>query len=383
MKLVFVSNFLNHHQIELCNELHKELGDNFHFVATEDLPEERKILGYEEMNEKYPFVIQSYLNDSQFNKAKTLIEEAEAVIIGSAANEYFELRRKTGKLIIRYSERLFKKGTYRRFIPTTRRKIKNNFFKDYPHMIILAASAYLAYDISLMNIKNPVLKWGYFPEFIPKAKAFKKEDNKTVNLLWVGRLIDWKKPFDAIKVAKKLNNECIEFILEIIGTGPLYEKIQKRIIKNGLAKNVTLLGSMTPEKVREHMKKSDIFLFTSNFQEGWGAVLNEAMNSGCAIVVNKAIGSAPFLVKNRHNALMYNNNDFKGLYNNVKELIYDETLRENLGNSAYTTIAEEWNAKIAAKRLINITKQYLENKQIENVYETGICSPAPIISNKD
>lgn len=107
------------------------------------------------------------------------------------------------------------------------------------------------------------------------------------------------------------------------------------------------------------------------------------MNSGCAIVVNKAIGSAPFLVKNRHNALMYNNNDFKGLYNNVKELIYDETLRENLGNNAYATIAEEWNAKIAAKRLINITKQYLENKQIENVYETGICSPAPIISNKD
>ena len=38
----------------------------------------------------------------------------------------------------------------------------------------------------------------------------------------------------------------------------------------------SMLGSMTPEQVREHMEESILFLFTSDFGEGWGAVLNEA-----------------------------------------------------------------------------------------------------------
>jgi hypothetical protein len=37
---------------------------------------------------------------------------------------------------------------------------------------------------------------------------------------------------------------------------------------------------MPPEEVRVHMEQSNIYLFTSDFGEGWGAVLNEAMNSG-------------------------------------------------------------------------------------------------------
>ena len=34
------------------------------------------------------------------------------------------------------------------------------------------------------------------------------------------------------------------------------------------------------------MEKADIFLFTSDRREGWGAVANEAMNSACALVVS-------------------------------------------------------------------------------------------------
>jgi glycosyltransferase involved in cell wall biosynthesis len=61
---------------------------------------------------------------------------------------------------------------------------------------------------------------------------------------------------------------------------------------------------MAPEAVRDHMEAADIFLFTSDFNEGWGAVLNESMNSACAVVASHAIGSVPFLLKDGENGFI-------------------------------------------------------------------------------
>ena len=45
------------------------------------------------------------------------------------------------------------------------------------------------------------------------------------------------------------------------------------IKEKGLSDSVELLGAMAPEKVREYMEKSGIFMFTSDFNEGWSTVL--------------------------------------------------------------------------------------------------------------
>ena len=66
MKVVFVSNFLNHHQLPFCEEMIKRLGkENFKFIATEKIPDERIKLGYEDMNNIYPFVIRAYENQKE------------------------------------------------------------------------------------------------------------------------------------------------------------------------------------------------------------------------------------------------------------------------------------------------------------------------------
>ena len=70
---------------------------------------------------------------------------------------------------------------------------------------------------------------------------------------------------------------------------------------------VHMLGAMSPDEVRKHMEQANIFLFTSDRNEGWGAVLNEAMNSGCAVVASHAIGSVPYLIKNGNNGYIYEN----------------------------------------------------------------------------
>ena len=91
----------------------------------------------------------------------------------------------------------------------------------------------------------------------------------------------------------------------MIGTGDKLPEIQKSIEDNNLTDCINLLGTMTPAEVRAQMEKHSILVFTSDKNEGWGAVLNEAMNSGCAVIANDEIGSVPFLLKNSQNGLTY------------------------------------------------------------------------------
>ena len=60
MKIVFVSNFLNHHQLPVALEMDKLTEHHYTFVATERINQERLSLGYEDMNQSYPWVIRTY-----------------------------------------------------------------------------------------------------------------------------------------------------------------------------------------------------------------------------------------------------------------------------------------------------------------------------------
>ena len=50
MKVVFLSNYLNHHQLPFCLEMYKKYGNDFKFVSTVKINEERLRLGYKDMD---------------------------------------------------------------------------------------------------------------------------------------------------------------------------------------------------------------------------------------------------------------------------------------------------------------------------------------------
>ena len=128
------------------------------------------------------------------------------------------------------------------------------------------------------------------------------------------------------------------------------------------------------------MNRSNIFLFTSDSHEGWGAVMNESMGSACAVVASSEIGSVPFLVKDGQNGRIYRGGDFNDLYNKVKTLCMDQALRERIGTEAYLTIAETWNAEIAAKRFLELVED-INNKGSSDRYLDGPCSKAAILKD--
>ena len=53
MKLVFVSNFINIHQIPLCEEFYKLLGEDFIFIETTPVDANRIEMGFDRKEYKY------------------------------------------------------------------------------------------------------------------------------------------------------------------------------------------------------------------------------------------------------------------------------------------------------------------------------------------
>ena len=381
MKVVFVSNYFNHHQSEFCEAMDKETKGNFVFIETIPMTEERKQMGW--AVGKIPhYVKKIYVNDEERAKCEKWITDADIVIIGSAPNFLISERLKRKKIVFRYSERIYKNKWKILQIPL--RAIKYHYENRFNNNVyLLASSAYAAFDYKITrNFVGKAFKWGYFPKTIIYDNVESLIDRKVPkSILWVGRLIGLKHPEICIEIAKKLKDEGYQFKLKIIGKGEMEEALMKSIEKYNLEDNVFLLGSMSPEKVREYMEKSEIFLFTSDFNEGWGAVLNEAMNSACAVIVSHAVGAAPFLVKDGVNGFLYKNGNNLELFRKIKWLLNNHSARKKFSKEAYFTIRDEWNAYVAAKRLLELSKNLISESKKNVAIQSGPCSLAECIKN--
>lgn len=374
MKVVNLSNYFNHHQKPLADALHNRLNDGFKFVETSGVPEFRKKLGYLEL--KAPYVLNYEGNEALVER---LLMEADVVIYGEAPLELIKPRYNSGKLTFRDDESRYKNPN--RYLKWPVYTYKSHWInKGY----LLSASAYAPIDYLMSGIRpSKCFRWGYFPEvkkYIGPETLMKKKELKHpqgVSILWAGRLIGLKHPEAAIHVAKKLKDEGVDFELNIIGTGILENKIRELIRDGGLENNVHMLGSMTPAEVRTNMEEADIFLFTSDRCEGWGAVLNESMNSGCAVVADGNIGSVPYLIKDGVNGLIYKSTNWGELYKKVSYLVHNPKEREQIGKNAYSTMLSLWNGEVAAKSFIELCESILNNT--ENPIKEGPCSNAPLL----
>ncbi len=380
-RVVFLSNYFSHHQKPFSDEMFGILGDGYLFIETETMDLERKNLGWG-MTEFPSYVVTKEKLEKDIEFYKNLINLADVVIIGSAPDYLISQRKKEKKLIFRYSERPLKKGNsplkyiYRfvkwRMINTPRCNI-----------YMLCASAYTAADyVKFGMFKNKCYKWGYFPEVkqykdINELIAKKKKNS----IIWVARFIDWKHPELALSVAERLKQDGYDFTLNMIGTGELLGQFKADVVRRNLSDCVIIHGAMTPEEVRKYMEQSEIHIFTSDRNEGWGAVLNESMNSACAVVASHAIGAVPFMLEDGKNGLIYHDGDENDLYLKVKSFFDNKELCCECGINAYNTVTNDWNAEIAVKRCIDLANAILCGDKQPILFKNGICSEAKILKD--
>lgn len=372
MTIVFLSNFFNHHQKFLSDELYRLTQGNYIFVETGSMPEEQIKLGYPTYVE--PYVVH-YDSESK-SRIDRNIFYADVVIMGEAPLVLVKRRIRAGRLTFRDDERRYKSiFKYLKWPIYTINSLTLN--KCY----LLCASAFVPRDYSLSGMKlSKCYRWGYFPEVKTYSDIDMLINNKysnvsgKVKLLWACRMIDWKHPELAVFLAYRLKQRDIGFDLDMVGRGDMELKLSVMIDRLNLNDCVHMLGPMSPYELRDHMEKADIFLMTSDKYEGWGVTLNEAMNSACAVVASHAIGSVPFLIHNNKNGAIYHSCNVDELFDKTLYLINNKEARIRMSENAYKTIVTDWNPRRAAENLIYLVDSLLNGQT--NPIKHGPCSHA-------
>ena len=409
MKVAFVSNYINHHQIPFCDEMDRLTKGNFTFVQTQVMEAERVRMGW---HEERPAYVRCWYEEEFF--CRELLMDCDVALFGGTDDESFiQERLAAGKMTVRISERLYKTGQWKAVSPRGLRKkyFDHTCYRNAP-VYLLCAGAYVPSDFHIVRAyPGKMYCWGYFPETrrydiseLMGQKGWTAE--KVPRLLWAGRMIDWKHPELALETARYLKNSGISFHMDIVGDGELKNRMETMRHSYGLESCVSLPGAQPPEQVRRYMERADIFLFTSDRQEGWGAVANEAMNSGCVLVADHMIGAVPYLVKPGENGFVYRDGKRGELFSLAERLATDGQLCRSVGEKAYRTIVETWNAENAAARLVELLENLAvlkgggesgaavkgidstadtfgpENVSLKNCFQGELypCAPAPVLS---
>ena len=292
--IILISNIPSHHQLPLGGELYRLLGDNFRIAFTSPPDEERLALGWEDASKDLPWAIRVWESKEREKYLRHCIDTFDCVVIGDAPTDLIRERICSGKLTFRYSERMFKRGFIPGFVWWLRRLSKDWWPLNRPNYHLLAAGAYCPLDMRRIGMfKDRIWTSGYFT--VVRTEPPPPRANNVVKMLWAGRMLDLKRADLAIELARRLKSRAYRFSLDVIGSGPMKAKLVRQCQRHGLEDVVSFFPPTTPEGVRDAMLKADIFLMTSNYREGWGAVINEAMDSGCCVVSSKGPGAAPLV----------------------------------------------------------------------------------------
>lgn len=380
MTFTFVSNYINHHQIPLCGALYKTLGEDFTFIQTMPMEEERVAMGWGVDVSKLPYVLCLYEKEYECLK---IIAESDVVLFGWTEKEDIVASRlQSGKTTLRVSERLYREGQWKAISPRGLIAKYNEHIKyRRQNVCMLCAGAYTASDFHLIGAyPDKMFRWGYFTAFRKydetRLDAMKIQDD-ALHIVWAGRFIPLKHPEYVVRLAKHLRDKGYQYHIHMLGDGELEPSMKQEVTDLGLAGSFTFYGYTEPEKVRDVMEQCHIHLFTSNYLEGWGAVVNEGMNSGCVEVVNAQVGAAPYLIRHGENGLVYPDDSYEKMEALVEDLFAHWDDRKQMGRAAYETIRDMWNAEHAAKELLRFVCDLQKGRII--AAEEGPLSNAPVI----
>ena len=380
MTFTFVSNYINHHQIPLCDALYERLGRGFAFIQTMPMEAERVEMGWGVAENEIPYVMCLYEDEYECLKR---IMESDVVLFGWTGREDIVMPRlQSGKTTLRVSERLYREGQWKAVSPRGLiAKYREHIRYRKENVCMLCAGAYAASDFHLIGAyPDKLFKWGYFTKLRTDgdgAFAAMKPKEGPLQIVWAGRFIPLKHPEYAVRLGAALQKNGHAFRIHMLGGGEMEAALKQEIRREGLSESFVFYGYTGPEQVRDVMEKCHIHLFTSNHLEGWGAVVNEGMNSGCVEVVDARVGAAPFLIRHGENGLLYQSGSYDEMEALVFDLFENWEARRAMGRAAYETIRDMWNAEHAAAALLQFSDRLRQGKIVPE--KEGPLSPAPVI----
>lgn len=145
-------------------------------------------------------------------------------------------------------------------------------------------------------------------------------------LLFVGRLVDFKRPLDIVYALSELKSSSIQARALFVGSGKLAKNIASLAKK--LNVSVSLAGFKNQTELPSYYTVSDLLILSSSSSETWGLVVNESFACGTPAIVSDAVGCAPDMIEESKTGFSYPVGNIQALSQAIIKMIPQLTSTE-------------------------------------------------------
>jgi len=218
-----------------------------------------------------------------------------------------------------------------------------------------------------VHLKNVVKNWGVSENNLKviyngtniQSKITKKE-NEVLHFITVGRLAPWKNIDKIIQAMAILNEKGFNFIFNIVGSGPLNEKLKILVKELKLENKIFFLGQKNTKELNKIYLDSDIYIQASGY-EGLPHVILEAINFNLSIISTPIGGTNEILLDGKNGWILKLKDEKAPDEFDLQEIIYElvdnKTKSNNLIHNAKEYLIENFDEDKNLNKYIKLFKQ--------------------------
>ena len=233
--------------------------------------------------------------------------------------------------------------------------------------LILCTSPHYYRDNSVL--KNHLDKTRYLPIGLnleslsideSLLKVLTESETGLFKIIFIGRLVGYKGLKHLIEALSYLDER---FILNVIGDGPLLNKLQLLTNDLSLTGRVNFLGNLNNNQKNAYLRYSDVLVLPSvSRNEAYGIVQIEAMAFGLPVISTRIIGSGvDWVNENGVTGYVVPIKDANSLSQALLKLSSDEHSYIELSTNCLKRFSERFDDNIITPKLIKIYRKLLKN----------------------
>lgn len=369
MTVYYTTTWTPYHET-ICRELANRLGDDFKMVLTRPIDKTRNV-GWNLCPPNEQWIIQPPETMDQVKDGiwPELMATVDVAIVGSLFEHKslfaaVDARVSAGRLTFFMGERPFKAGI--RFLDFLR--LYNWYLwwrlhRRYNHENVhyLAIGQGVVEDLRFLRAsKIHIWKWAYFPAV--SEKPTEKAESDCLRICWCGRMIPCKNVDVLIRAVGILPKaDRMRCKVTIAGDGETQGRCVTLTRELGIEDSVTFMPLLPHDEMLALMSASDVYIFPSGKEEGWGVAMEEAMDRCCVPIASSVAGATPDLVEDGVSGFIFNPSYVETLAQKISWLLHNPKQRLEMGRRAWMSV-QEWSPSKGAERLVGLIDAILHGK---------------------
>ncbi|WP_396148810.1 glycosyltransferase family 4 protein [Flavobacterium sp.] len=210
------------------------------------------------------------------------------------------------------------------------------------------------------NVSNKyIIPVGFKQDYL-KRHLIEKTGINTFNIVFCGRLINWKGPDRAIKIVyEMIKKGCENVVLHIIGNGEMLPQLKSLAEKLDIDANVVFYGAMNQDNVFKIMANGSVFLYPgiaekdTQRSETQGLVLQEAQFFKLPVITSDVGGIKYGVIPNESGFLIDSENEEEFVERLI--LLYkNPDLRMEMGEKGHKFVLNEFESKVVGEKILSV-----------------------------